>query len=381
MSKADVSPPDDTVNWILCSSGAHPLYLENVLRVLALPAGEHVKFRYESQIVSDKFKELVGNPQAFESVPVDGHFAHMAYLDNRDKLRPPEVYPVREGRIKSVSLLGTTYIIEIELLCFFNWATTKDLSDKLAASAIDLLPRWKKQEHIGADGIDWEGKWVAAAKPLPRPYFSWYSGVERTHLKAFEATANTLVGAADFSDGRWLFLNVTGLFDAKTKALISSSGLRAGRTYEILAYHYHPDNGTHAAQRDFTLSASSDNQDVVVVDPTQHAIAAPYDEHLIRFHVSPDAKDSEVKLGLALKRLDGEGGNDEVILRCSLDRKVQSGKLRKVGFGILIGLGLFGSQSVTLLTNENSTPVAFVAALVFSMLAGIVAAFQLKAKI
>lgn len=137
--------------WILCSSGAHPLYLENVVRTLALPAGEELQYRYEQDIVSDEFRRSVQTGDLSVNSSVTGDTTYLCYLDNRDKAVTPRVYPVREAVILSASLLGTTYVVRMRLRRFVDWAADPALDTTIATIALELLPGWTQPAAIAGN--------------------------------------------------------------------------------------------------------------------------------------------------------------------------------------------------------------------------------------
>ena len=116
-------------HWIFCSSGAHPLYLENNVRALALPRGEPIKYRYEASIVSETFRDLTATSATFVPTPVTGDIAYLCYLDNRKKDRPPKVYPVRDATMESVTVLGSTVVIQMTVECFIRWPEHEKLDE------------------------------------------------------------------------------------------------------------------------------------------------------------------------------------------------------------------------------------------------------------
>tara|TARA_B100002049_G_scaffold50347_1_gene35338 strand:- start:612 stop:1754 length:1143 start_codon:yes stop_codon:yes gene_type:complete len=379
--------PDDQASssrpkhWVFCSSGARPLFLENIVRALALPSGDRIKYRYEADLVSETFRDLVGETTSFSRRSVVGDTAYLSFLDNRDKSRAPVVYPVREAIIKSVSVLGTTYVVELQLQCVLDWSADGKMSSTIAQLAIDDLPGWLPKADRN-DERDWHGCWLAATNPLPNECFSPYSAPKRTHLSAFESCVNALSQSTDFSDGKRLFANVLGLRDREEKHVRADPILKAGRTYELAVYHYQPGDGTHNPLENFRIVATTDNPDVTVLgDPERH-VEARYDEISFPLHVREDAKDGRVNIGLIIKRLDGGQTEPLYILRGEMMRRVKSSRGRKIGFGVLIGLGLFGAQAATLFAaKEPPSAMTIVIAIAFSLVAGLGASFQVKTKI
>lgn len=370
--------------WIFCSSGSRPLYLENVVRVLALPPGEVVKFRYEADIVSSSFKERVGKGLVPTSVPAVGDIAYISYLDNRDKLKKPRIFPVREATIRSVAVLGTTYVIQLVLQCYFNWNADEKLDQSCQDVAIDKLVSWVPEGERDPAKIQYEGYWVAEASALPEDVFIGYCPLTRSHLEAFESSARAISFGADFSDGKRLFISFLGLYDVRRREWVQKEPLRAGGIYELFLYYFKPERGMQQPLEMFTITASTDNEDIEVVGSSERAIEASYDEVVFTFRTKEDAKDGVVNLNIDVWRVEaGDGGrNDQVyILRGAIRRMVKSSLGRKIWFGFLIGVGLFGSQAVTLLSVANLDLGRFFVAFAFSIFGGMVAAFQFRTRV
>lgn len=174
-----------------------------------------------------------------------------------------------------------------------------------------------------------------------------------------------------------------GLYDAEHKTLIEKKPLRAGRAYELFLYHYKTGGEAHNPLERFRLRASTDNDDVAVVGFAERHIESRYDEVVFTFRTKEDAKDGPINLNIDVWRIEAEpdGSYRQVyILRGAIRRQVKSNRLRKLVFGSLIGFGLFGAQAVTLFSAAKLNAGTFGAALAFSMLAGMGAAFQFKTK-
>lgn len=372
-------------HWIFCSSGARPLYLENVVRALALPTGETMKYRYEAVLVSETFRKLADTSIPFRSSPVAGDIAYLSYLDNRKKGSPPKVYPIRDATIESVTVLGSTYVIQMALECFIDWPEGEKLDELVADLAIDPLPHWVPgaPTDMATGQADPEkskatGCWLAETNPLPDRLFRRYKEHGRPHLEAFEAATKAITAGTDFADGKRMFATITGFYESKRKLPVGNDALKAGRSYDLYVYHFQPGDGTHAPLENFRLLVNSDNPDVVVVGTAERHVEARYDEVIFTFRVAEEAKDGAVNLGLSVTRTETGATEPVYILRSLLRRQVKSSRLRKLAFGAIIGIGLFGTQAVTLFASGGATATTTLAALAFSMIAGMGAAFQLK---
>lgn len=373
-------------HWIFCSSGARPLYLENVVRALALPSGEPIKYRYEASLVSKTFRDLTGTATPFEATPVTGDIAYLCYLDNRKKGTPPKVYPVRDATIESVTVLGSTFVIQMTARCFIQWPENEKLDELVAKFALDPLPYWVSDPSGDPEKSKAAGCWLAQTNPLPDRLFHRYAEHGRPHIEAFESAARAITTGTDFADGKRMFATITGLYDSKTRDSVGAEALRAGRSYDLYVYHFQPGDGTHSPLENFRLLVSSDNPDVTVVGAAERHVEARYDEVVFTFRVADEAKDGPVNLGLNVTRIETGQTEPVYILRSLLRRRVKSARLRKLFFAAVIGIGLFGSQAVTLIATGKATGKAtdmpvLIAVLVLSLLAGWGAAFQFKTKV
>ena len=278
-------------------------------------------------------------------------------------------------------MLGTTYIVQMNLECFADWSVEPQLNQTISDLAIDQLPHWDPWDRVDPANSKAAGCWLAKTGALPDKVLVKYSENSRTHLKSFETAVRAISNSADFADGKRLFATITGVYDVKRKSLLEGEVLRAGQRYDLYLYHFQAGDGTHNPLENFRLEATSDNDDVAIIGTAERYVEARYDEVVYSFRVKEDAKDGAVRLGLNIKRFDTGVSEPVYTLRATLKRRVASSKMRKIVFGTLIGVGLFGTQAVTLFATEKLTTITFVLALAFSLLAGMGASFQLKTKV
>ena len=368
-----------TRNWLFSSSGARPLFLENVVRSLALPEGEVIQYRYNEDLVSESFLEQIGQHCANGKGPLVGQQAYLSYLDNRDKATAPVVYPVREAKIVHAAKLGSTVIVRLELLCFLNWQQEK-FSELAKKRATDELPGWKNHgtDSAGVATAEITGKWIAACEPFRNNEVTAYSASDRSHLLPFEETVKAISKGTDFADQKRMFASFLPTKDITKNKLVVDKKLIAGRAYELPVYHYQSGDGTHSDLEKFRLEVSSENEDIVLVSPSPQAIEAPYDEVNFTFRVKDDARSSPANLNISIFRVEG----DERIynLQSRIAYHVQSNLPRRIFFGLLMGAGLFGTQATALSVSDKATIGTFIVALLLALLAGMGAAFQFRTK-
>lgn len=230
------------MHWLLCSSGARDLYLENIVRSLALPSGQNIRFRYDESIVSDHFK------QAFATNDLAGSTAYVVYFDEKRSIKNGTNYvPTRVVEIVRCRLIGSSYILDLCIQDYINLRSTAKLVEYLQQqnSILDPLPH---QRTAGQRGY-----WVAALnKSLHKDFISKGQG----SFKAFEETVTALEKHVHFSQGQYKFFTV---FDFRRKngpSTFPSFKTISGKTYVFSVYHY---TTIPVATEDFLITLKSND--------------------------------------------------------------------------------------------------------------------------
>ena len=175
--------------WLFCSSGARPLYLENIVRALALPAGDEIQYRYLDDIVCEEFKKAIARGTLV------GKKVCLSYLDNRQEGITPRIFPVREAIIKSATRRGSSNIVKLKLARFIDASKTKDISAQLRKDALDNVTDWDSQKQKFA------GNLVARIGQFDEKVLVAYDKKQSSHLRAFETTVDALTEGDDFKGG------------------------------------------------------------------------------------------------------------------------------------------------------------------------------------
>src|SRR5712692_10433915 len=95
--------------YLCLSSGTNPRYRQDVLRVLAMPPGADLQFRY-------RLKWLSPNTQAdLSNIKTTKPRAVVAYIDQSDPTRVPFLVPCRFARIIDATRHGSTVSLVLRL--------------------------------------------------------------------------------------------------------------------------------------------------------------------------------------------------------------------------------------------------------------------------
>lgn len=332
--------------WLLSSSGSRPLYLENIVRSLAMPPNTVIQYRYSESIVSDRFKAATADGT------VVGQIAYLSYLDNRDKNRTPTIVPVRESKIVESVKRGSSYIIKLRVGRYIDHSKIADLQQYLRTMVSeDPLPDWGPNQNSS-------GYWAARLKAeLKSEYLVPHDFAGATHLAAFESTARLVGQGLDFAGNDRLFANVIGIYDASgvpiAPSVTGTVTLNAGQTYHLKVYHYLDRHDSHLQWKPFWLSLASETSKLNFRTASIYEVGADYDE--VDFVFSVDSDIEAPSLGLNLSLLAGDSlEKAHPVTTVRLEFKVQrawwpkAAKFATVAIGLsLASLTALGSDKLT----------------------------------
>ena len=92
---------------VFLSSSARPRYADDIIRMLALPIGAQMQFRYNANwLAADVRDQVPGSRLA-------GEYALVCYVAAETAAVPFEMVPVRFARIIRAEQVGTSYILTL----------------------------------------------------------------------------------------------------------------------------------------------------------------------------------------------------------------------------------------------------------------------------
>src|SRR6266478_8670615 len=167
--------------FLCLSSGASPRYRQDVLRALSMPHGSLLQFRYHRNWIA---KGILQSPQFSRDRE---SLALIAYIDQSDPKKTPELVPCRFASIVEAKVHGTTVSLLLELKEFALAADLAGFNKELQATSAGSLPAWQ------ADGKLKGEYWLELA---PNPATS----IRSEKLEDWESIVAQLVQRADFKD-------------------------------------------------------------------------------------------------------------------------------------------------------------------------------------
>ena len=352
--------------WFLSSSGARPLYRENIVRVLAAPQGESVNFRYAKSLVCPEFVKALTDKKSRHAEIYDVP-AYVSYLDGNSS--PKETpfsncrrVPVRQVKIRKVVERGSSIILTLEVGLFLHHENQQHLADKLSTSVLEA-PRWDESTCTVS------GYWVARCQPLAVAELMHIDRTRTSHLTAFEATVDRVSAGEDFKTAPSTFLHICGLRNRVRDEFLSENVLRAGEAYEWVIYHYRSPHQINDAWQTPRLLYASDREDVEILSGTERHVEAEYDEIVVPIVVKRNASDGHVGLQIVLTEKNSDLGETHwlryrVLLELKADWTLNAVKVAFLTFGMTIPsfVALGASEKLDWVTGSVSLFAAAVAA-------------------
>ena len=245
----------------LLSSAARSLYAQDIVRVLAMPNGGVLHFRYSKSLVHDQII------QASRCNALVGTKVLISFLDISDKGQSPEIIPCRVGTLTKSGTIGEFFLIEFrveEFAVSSNPAMFRSEVNGALPSTGDTvsLPEWTN------DGtkIDVCGHWVFNSHDKLTSLTTRYDTISFVKVCRFlslkkpfrityEENGHKQKSTQDFFVGPFyhalIFSGNVSQFEIddiettsgyiridKNQAVLQIEG---GRLYTLAIVHYHPD--------------------------------------------------------------------------------------------------------------------------------------------
>lgn len=257
----------------LFSSNRRPLYVQDILDVLAAPPGARYEFRYDKRYV---------DPDALER-SLDGLEALVHFsLQQEAEYHAPAFIPVRRASVVDTRISAGIFVCTFAVTGYV--ALAKDEAEPLSA------PIRRYAEALERSAVKRPYGPSASVGADLRDVASEIFDESADQSVAFRHTTELLQQTEWFRSAR--FVRVTGLREGPTKgaSLAMSDGryvLTAGKTYELELTHYEPADVTD--RQSFTVT--SDDDIVQLIGTPGFDIASKYDYIRLYLHASLPPRD------------------------------------------------------------------------------------------
>lgn len=293
---------------VLLSSGATPRYRDDIIRILALPAGADLQFRYDRRYIDPALLQKI------EAGEVHDEKAIVLYLwSDRDKLHT-EIVPCRFVNVVGIDFAGSSCIIRLRAENFATGLDDATFKATLTEGERSLLPRWEPKPEVGASLI---GKFFFSIDDAK------LSNYATNNLSAFEETAIALVRYKDFVEApATIFFTVRRVIKIGKRGerlsgtlgpqpLGGSYQLLSGQPYQIEVYTFVPPKvelKTSKLHIDSSVSA--------VEFPLGHQVEndSRYDLKNFPFQVQEQIKDISTGLRIYVTGPDNQDARSDVLV-------------------------------------------------------------------
>jgi hypothetical protein len=323
-----------------------------------MPWGSILQFRYHKRWIATG---VLANREITER---RNPLALVAYIDQSDPNRTPEIIPCRFASIVDVTEHGTTVSIQLELKDFAYAEDLTKFNGELQTAAAGSLPAWQANGKL-------KGDYWLDANPAPTAI------IRSANLADWERIVDQLAARHEFKD-EGCFYTVVAMNDVASHEAVPVNKQRyeftPGHEYELQLYHYYPTSVPLVTR----LTLTTTSQWLAFTTNPVLSLDSRYDLKRGRFTArKPTTADQAV-----ISVLRDPGGGRLPYLDFDLPVLVRGVFWRTLVYGIILGVLLAGPQIVAALSNPSlpskNVVLVCVTSGIIGVITGIVAAFGLK---
>lgn len=352
--------------FICLSSGARPRYRQDIIRAIAMPRGSRLQFRYRLDLVTEGVKQRIK----------DGTYrntrALIAYLDQQDRTKVPELVPCRFTRIVHAQIHGSTTSLVFVLEEFAYAENVEAFNNQARLASGDTLPSRKSPEDKFAEGAFWLEVGDEALTNV----------ISTRDVGDWEQIVYQLFQHEDFKTENCFYM-IEGLYEGEDQEKInlksSSYHLKPSQEYEVRIYHFLPKVAKKTVSLRFGISRPS----ITFTTNSVQTIDSEYDMKRVRFETGrPVLSEKSV---LSVFRTNVDDNNEIEILDFDIPLQTAGTWVLKLILGIVIGVLLAAPHITAALGNSQLSSmikgIIVVVSVIASVFAGLIAAFGLKKSI
>lgn len=353
---------------VFLSSSSRPRYADDIIRMLALPHGGQMQFRYSAKWLADDVRARVPGAQLADE------FALICFVADGTAANPYELVPVRFARIIRAEQVGTSYIVTLAADAFAT-----NVSDTALRSAMTTADRRRLPSAAGAA----DELYGVIADFDPRRH-------RRLSFDAFEATAQALSVHVPFATEQAAFFSVRhisevngrswfGTWAAPSRIDRGAYRLRTGKRYECQVYclrlfENSPDSqGVKPSPKELVLVAEENDQSLQFASAKRSVIDSRYDVKSYVFAAEPEALRHVSGFRLFLSAADDADGQTRQDI--ALQMVFGGSMVMAVVRALFIGAATAGPGMIAANVSNKLTSGTAIVMIALGSLAGIAAIF------
>jgi hypothetical protein len=353
---------------VFISSSARPRYADDIIRMLALPKGGQMQFRYSANWLADEVRSRVPGGQLADE------YGLVCFVASDKAAAPYELIPVRFVRIIRVEPVGTSYIVTLAADAYASGVTDAALRNAMPEGNRRRLPS-------AAKAADELYCLEAGFNARPHKHFGY---------QAFEATAEQLSKQPTFNTEETAFFAVRqiskvdgwswfGTFASPSLIDRGAFKLRTGNRYECQVYClrlFIPPKGADGVQplpNELALVAEGNDDSVQFASAKRSVIDSRYD--LKRYVFAVELEATRRVSGIRLFLLAKDDG--EAVARQDVSLQMVFGGSFSIAFlkMLFIGVATAGPGMTAAGLAGKLTAGVAIAMIAIGMLAGVAAVF------
>jgi hypothetical protein len=352
---------------VFLSSAARPRYREDALRAITLPVGTSLRFRYQSNLITEATKRDFQNGSLIGATILIAHLDRLPFGGGEF-----QIVPCRSGTLGSSEQKGGFFTFDFVL---GDFAYAKDV-DAVRSACAAQSPASK-----GQDG-----------EPIGYFVFELSQGMPSSiktsmDIEVWQETVTSLQKRNAFAAAEFFYF-INGVFDGNQEKLTPVGGmfeLQSGKHYQLRLTHFKEDTKTQFDESVNWLAVSSSLPHTVMTMPNNGlVIDSPYDEKSI--HIQTASVSHDTNCALMLYRAKGPiriYTAAQAITHIDINFVVKRPKDTKLRDGLMIGLLLTIANLATVFTSEKLWSNPWVGGLVALSIAasfgtGLAASYKLK---
>jgi hypothetical protein len=324
--------PDKFV--LMLSSGQRPRYRDDIIRLMALPMGGRLQFRYRQKHVADEIFRQLGENR------LRGAQAIAAYLDTSREGDPPEIVPCRFARIVDSEVEGEFAVARFEVCALARVGDVTDIRQEVKNKLLDgsVLPEWKNGNLEGHFLLALAGK-PADCRPDPDP-------------SAWQAIVANLGEHQDFRGCPFFYYLRAIVQEGDSARLRLHDGgyvLKPDAVYRLEVIHYTPSTNSPGPQEVLgSIRVGLEGPGIQRLTTNRLAVDSPYDIKHVSFRTIGETTTQYALLSCARPAVAAGGDEQAEQLDFQFVLKVKGAWKRQLIVGLLIAVSLATPRLVDL---------------------------------
>lgn len=327
-----------------------------------MPAGARLQFRYLLRYVAQGLHDRIKDDKLV------GTDACLCFLETSDKNAPPEIAPVRAGKVVRTEVQGDFCVLEFALEGF---AYAKDVGafNRQLRTQSGNLPVWN------AAKTEVTGHFCEEAQNNGLPLKL------DANTEEWQKICQTLVKYPAYQ-GEPMFYRLEGVYAADSNKAVACNdatlSLRSGQLYDVRLLHYSPEKIKFAPRpenKDLNwLTADADEKVLTFIGTRVFAVDSDYDRKTMRFRAAITTTPLDARLSISRLPVDATKP-EEATWDFDLHARIKPAWGKLIGIGLLIGIPIAAQGVMLALSNEkmaNREVVAGIAA-VLGLASGVLA--------